>query len=182
MITSHEARERAHQLLRLVGIEAPPVDVERVAWFLGFIVIKFEFPDSVSAVTFIEREVRSIGVNSAHPHTRRRFSIAHEIGHFLCGHESFDEEREATHIENRRTFMDSQNQQEREANEFASELLMCEEFLRRDVQETGLDVPLLARRYQVSEQAMWIQLMDLNLAVAVPTTLSPPTSAEARGT
>jgi Zn-dependent peptidase ImmA (M78 family) len=63
-------------------------------------------------------------------------------------------------VENRPTFLDPQNRQETEANEFASELLMPEPFLRRDVADAGLDVPALAKRYQVSEQAMWIQLID----------------------
>jgi Zn-dependent peptidase ImmA (M78 family) len=54
--------------------------------------------------------------------------------------------------------------QENEANEFAAELLMPESFLRADLPQYGLDVPALAKRYRVSEQAMWIQLMDLELA------------------
>lgn len=60
--------------------------------------------------------------------------------------------------------MHSDNRQELEANEFAAELLLPATFLRRDVADYGLDVPALAKRYDVSEQAMWIQLIDLKLA------------------
>ena len=52
----------------------------------------------------------------------------------------------------------------READEFAAELLMPEPFLRRDVSTLGLKAPDLAQRYQVSEQAMWIQLINLKIA------------------
>ncbi len=146
----------------MVGVAVPPVDVTKVAEALGFDVLFFDFEESTSAVTFIEGDVRSIGVNQSHAPTRQRFSIAHELGHFLSGHESYD--HDAIHVEDRPAWLDPQNRQETEANEFAAELLMSERFLRRDVAARGLDVPALAKLYQVSEQAMWIQLIDLRLA------------------
>jgi Zn-dependent peptidase ImmA (M78 family) len=162
MIRSRETRKRARQLLELVGVTEPPVNVEAVADFLGFTVIPFAVPDSTSAVTFIEGDVKSIGVNNTHAPVRQRFSAAHELGHFLSGHDGYDHSK--THVEDRPAYLDPQHRQEVEADEFAAELLMPEAFLRRDLQEYGLDVPLLAKRYQVSEQAMWIQLIDLKLA------------------
>ncbi len=63
MIRSREARHRANQVLKMVGVTAPPVDVHGIAEFLGFTVIPFDFPDDVSGVTFIEGDVKSIGVN-----------------------------------------------------------------------------------------------------------------------
>ncbi len=162
MIRSREARHRANQVLKMVGVVAPPVDVQAIAEFLGFTVIPFDFPDDVSGVTFIEGDVKSIGVNENHAQTRQRFSIAHELGHFLSGHESYDNDK--LHVEDQGRFLHSDNRQELEANEFAAELLLPSSFLRRDVAECGLDVPALAKRYEVSEQAMWIQLIDLKLA------------------
>jgi len=139
-----------------------PVNVYRLAEFLGFEVIPFAFPPTIHGVTFIEGDVRSIGVNERQPVTRQRFSIAHEIGHFLSGHIAFDDDQ--IHVEQSPGWYEPYNRQEREANEFAAELLMPEQFLRDDVARGVLDVPRLARRYQVSEQAMWIQLLDLKLA------------------
>jgi Zn-dependent peptidase ImmA (M78 family) len=162
MIRAREARNRARQLLKMAGVSAPPVDVHRIAEFLGFTVIPFGFPDSIHGVTYIEGTVRSIGINQREPPTRQRFSIAHEIGHFLSGHEAYDDTK--THVEDHPGWLSSHNRQEIEANEFAAELLMPEPFLRRDVAQAGLNVPTLARRYQVSEQALWIQLIDLKLA------------------
>ena len=162
MIRSKEARRRAQQVLEMVGVTTPPVDVNRIADFLGFIVIPFDFPDSVSGLTFIEGDVKSIGVNMNHASARQRFSIAHELGHYLSGHEAYDHSK--TQVEVGPTFLNPHNRQESEANEFAAELLMPEPFLRRDLAHYGLDVPTLAARYEVSEQAMWIQLIDLKLA------------------
>lgn len=162
MIRSRDARQRAREVLRMVGVREPPVDIDAVAAFLGFTVIPFDFPDSVSGVTFIEGAVKSIGVNKSHATTRQRFSVAHELGHFLCGHESYDDKK--VHIEDRLGFLTAYSRQEQEANEFASEILMPEPFLRTDVAKIGLDGTALAKRYLVSEQAMWIQLIDWKLA------------------
>ncbi len=156
-----ESRRRAVQVLEMVGVDTPPVDVHRIAKHLGFDVIPFDFPDSVSGVTFIEHGVKSIGVNAGHAPTRQRFSIAHEIAHYLHGHEAYDERK--VHVEENRGFLNSHNRQEMEANEFAAELLMPLYLLRQEITGPELDVPALARRYQVSEQAMWIQLFDHRL-------------------
>jgi len=138
--------------------------VNAVAKRLGFDIIDYDFPNLTSAVTYIDagQGVRAIGVNRQHAPVRQRFSAAHEMGHFLCGHEAFDDAH--THVEEGRHQLNSHSAQEREADEFAAELLMPVEWLKRDVSELGLDVGALARRYQVSEQAMWIQLFDHELA------------------
>ncbi|CCF85310.1 ImmA/IrrE family metallo-endopeptidase [Nitrolancea hollandica] len=162
MIRSREARKRAQQLLDAVGVAEPPVDIHAIAEFLGFMVLPFEFPDSTSGLTYIEGAIKTIGVNSSHALVRQRFSAAHEIGHYLSGHEAYDHGQ--THVEDRPTYLDPQYQQEVEANEFAAELLMPSKILKKDVARMGLDVRELARRYEVSEQAMWIQLIDLGLA------------------
>ncbi len=164
MIRSPEARLRATQVLKLVSASAPPTDVKAVAQRLGFDIIDYDFPNLTSAVTYIEAAegVRAIGVNRRHAVVRQRFSAAHEIGHFLCGHEAFDDAH--VHVEESQHQWNSQSAQEREADEFAAELLMPLEWLKRDISKLGLDVTALARRYQVSEQAMWIQLFNHGLA------------------
>lgn len=162
MIRAKEARRRSRQLLELAGIKGPPVDPKAIAEFLGFTVLEYPFPDTTSGLTFIEEGVKTIGVNNHHAPTRKRFSIAHELGHYLSGHESYD--AGGTHVDTRPSYLDPQHRQEVEANEFAAELLMPSDWLKRDVAELGADGVALAKRYGVSEQAMWIQLLDLKLA------------------
>jgi len=160
---SKDTREKARAILQVTGIKEPPVDVNQVAERLGFKVLPFDFPDDTSAVLLIDGNVRSIGVNRRHALVRQRFSVAHELGHYLCGHEDFSDEYHVK-VEGRPIFVDPEYRQELEANEFAAELLMPEFMLRKDFQKIGLDVTALAKKYQVSEQAMWIQLINLGLA------------------
>lgn len=161
MMRYRESRRRAVQVLGMVAVDKPPVDVKRVAEELGFEIIPFSFPKSISGVTFIDGGAKSIGINVDDPPMRQRFSIAHELGHYLQGHEDYDDSK--LHVQENRGLLNSHSRQEQEANEFAAELLMPLFLLRQDITSPNLDVPAFARRYQVSEQAMWIQLFDHKL-------------------
>lgn len=155
-----EARRRAVQMLEIVGQETAPIDTDVVARYLGFDVIPFAFPDDVAGVTYITRDVKSIGINKYHAQTRQRFSVAHEIGHYLLGHEAYD--NDTVHVEQGRWLLNPHNQQEQEANEFAAELLMPRFLLDHEGIIGDVDVKSLAGKYRVSEQALWIQLLDHN--------------------
>jgi len=163
MQTSSGNREKALSLLKMAGIKEAPVDVHKIAKLLNFTIIEAEFPNSYSGEIFIEGDVKSIGVNKKHTLRRQRFTIAHELGHYLNGHEYFDEEGkmlEDTEFD----FNDPLHKQEKEANLFASELLMPKDFLVKDLEILGLDIEKLTEKYQVSEQALWIRLTSLRLA------------------
>lgn len=163
MIRSREARRRAHATLEMLGVSEPPVDIVRVAQQLGFEVHQEDFPEGISAVLVVDGDIRAIGVNRSHARVKQRFSIAHELGHYLQGHGDFADSRK-TFEDGSYNYADPQNRQETEANEFAAELLMPEFLLKKDFAEFGLEADRLAERYQVSGQAMWIQLINLRLA------------------
>jgi Zn-dependent peptidase ImmA (M78 family) len=92
---------------------------------------------------------------------RRRFSIAHELGHAVLRHESDHYVdywgEDAWEPPNYRY------EDEREANQFAAALLMDDRAIRRDFANGIQDVHLLADRYQVSEAAMNFRLINLGL-------------------
>lgn len=165
MIRSRQSRQKAQNILDMFSVKEPPVDVDAIAERLGFTVLPFDFPEDTSAVLLIEGDSKAIGVNSAHARVRQRFSVAHELGHYLSGHEDFSPrgEGETIRVDGQYDFSDRRQRLEQEANEFAAELLMPGQMLRKDVLELQLDAGELARRYEVSEQAMWIQLIDLKL-------------------
>lgn len=160
----------ADQLLVAAGIHAPPVPVEQVATHLG---IKIEETDLVgedcSGVLVRHGNRAIIGVNKTHPLNRRRFSIAHEIGHFVL-HEG------DTYIDNgyRVQFRDLESGsgtkgEEMDANAFAAALLMPAEWVKDafyqqpfDLTEDGV-LRMLAQKFQVSTQAMSYRLMRLRL-------------------
>ena len=77
-----------------------------------------------------------IGFNKNHQLYRRRFTIAHEIGHLLMGHTCSNSK---------------ENNSEIEANTFASELLIPTKFIKRDFREEPNAIPQLAKRYCVSQ-------------------------------
>lgn len=156
-------REKTESLLKMAKITTAPVDVHKIAELLGFTIIESDFPSSYSGEIFIEGEVKSIGVNKNHTRNRQRFTIAHEIGHYLNGHQYFDEEGKMLD-DNEFDFNNPLHKQEKEANLFASELLMPKEFLVSDLNIIGLDINKLTEKYEVSEQAMWIRLTSLRLA------------------
>ena len=96
-----------------------------------------------------------IAVNSSRPLCRRRFSVAHEIGHYLLGHNSL------SFSESGGGMIKRESRQERAANAFAAEFLMPKVMLSREAHRYTLRA--LALRYKVSMQAMEIRLKELGL-------------------
>jgi len=146
----------AENILLKSGQREAPVDVEKIAEKVGLKIIAFEFANSISAV--LKKRKLVIGVNKNHSSLRQHFSIAHELGHFLLGHDLGVNEDDFVDD----TF-DKSLPIEREANIFAAMLLMPKKWVEKSVKEKGMEVPRLAREFKVSEQAMTIRLLELNL-------------------
>lgn len=163
MIRSRLAREKAHNILSMYKIVEPAIDVEKIATLLDFQVFPFDFPETMSAVIKIDGTKKVLAFNKNKPEVRQRFSIAHELGHYLSGHNNFSHEHE-THVDRDKKYLDPHHRDEEEADEFAAELLMPESMLKKDVLEDSMEIEALAKRYKVSEQAMIIQLINLKLA------------------
>ncbi len=60
-------------------------------------------------------------------------------------------------------FDETQRKLESNANQFAADLLMPYDWIRKDFKKPGNDATLLAQRYEVSEQALWFRLKNLKL-------------------
>ncbi len=98
--------------------------------------------------------------NSAASPERRRFTIAHELGHFILHRDrqqrfNCDEESIYSGIDTIRAI-------EREADDFASNLLMPGDLLRQWISSQSIDLHLLsaiARRFQVSFEALCIRFI-----------------------
>lgn len=161
--------EAARQILDQGRYETP-VDVERIAQRLNITIRMQELEENVSGVLIIKQERAVIGVNKDHHPHRQRFTIAHEIGHFLL-HRSSDR----VFIDAAPVFFRDENTssgrdpQEIEANQFAAELLMPERELRALVSVQPIDVfddagvRRLATHFGVSAQALTIRLTRLGL-------------------
>ncbi len=113
----------------------------------------------------LEGRTRVIGVNTNQSPMRQRFSLAHEIGHYCLGH------RPTLDVHFTESFGAPSTIFERQANAFGAELLMPGAMVRRAHAQSGEDLPMLARMFLVSQQAMWIRLIELGL-VTQPTVVA----------
>ena len=137
-----------------------PVKVVPIAKELGLRVFRSKagaWPDNLSGMlkrTSSNPEIFAIYVNGDHHENRRRFTIAHEISHFilhrrLIGDGIADDALYRSGL--RDTF-------ETEANRLAADILMpwhlINSFLKKDV----TDIRELAKEFEVSNSAMSIRL------------------------
>ena len=168
------ARRRAQQLLAEGGVTGTPVPLERLADLCRASIRYEPFEGEVSGMVHCRPGGGGIiGVNSEHSKTRQRFTIAHELGHLLLhSDEEFhiDEKRPLA----RRDEVSSQavDWREIEANQFAAELLMPNDLVRKSVEgliENDAEITVeeaiekLARDYRVSQLAMTHRLTNLKI-------------------
>ncbi|WP_438019652.1 ImmA/IrrE family metallo-endopeptidase [Sorangium sp. So ce315] len=170
------ARTQGEQLAARLGGSSLPIDVDDIAKRLGLRVVDDYLGPDVSGLLITGREQACICVNSDQARTRRRFTIAHEIGHHYLRHQF--EKGDHVHVD-RGNFVSQRNARssegidpkEIEANQFAACLLMPSKLVRDRVAElAGPTAPILdhhverlAKTFDVSEQAMTIRLMTLRL-------------------
>lgn len=162
------ARRQAEALVQRLGIAEPPVNVIRVAEALGIRVVQTSLGDDISGLLITKDEVTTICVERSHHLVRRRFTIAHEIGHHHLRHQF--EPGEHVHVDrgalvSMRSSRSAEgtDQREVEANQFAACLLMPRALVQAAIELDGgvvseILIAELASRFKVSEQAMTIRL------------------------
>jgi Zn-dependent peptidase ImmA (M78 family) len=157
--------EKAAFVLEKMKINSAPVSVEDIA-VRCHIVIKRASNSNFSGVLLRKEDVAFMAINSDESPTRQRFTIAHELGHFFL-HET--KETFIDYRDNKKNIV--RDKREIDANKFAAALLMPKKLLLKDVKSflgNGLDKEIttfLAKKYEVSEDAMTFRLMNLNLNI-----------------
>jgi Zn-dependent peptidase ImmA (M78 family) len=107
---------------------------------------------------------REVWLNAGEPAPRRRFTLAHEVGHWVC---QVLEGRGAPIMCRAEVVGVGEGKAlEREANVFAAELLMPEELVREGFDGT---VNEAAVQFSVSEEAMGWRLYNLKVIDRKPT-------------
>ena len=158
---------KAKQILDSLSIRKIPIPIEEI--LLRFNIVIGEAPSNEYSGLLIRKENGAlIGLNSDEPYSRKRFTIAHELGHFL-----FDLNSDAfvDRIEYRDNKSNTiKNPKESRADMFAAALLMPSEFIKNDfakIKEAGIfleeHLQSLADKYAVSKLAMWYRLTNLGL-------------------
>jgi IrrE N-terminal-like domain len=152
-----DIRLQATRLLDAAGVTHAPVSLRDIVSALNLeLVHRRHEPFSCEAALEPLGDGHAIVLNGSSGERRRRFTIAHEIGHFVL------------HPRRQRAERGGQGNagmgaQEREADQFAAELLMPEHLVRHAVVELGADVARLADRFDVSQAAMRVRLSRLGL-------------------
>ena len=146
------ARKIARRLLKDAKVKEVPVSLEKIIKYLKtqyeLDIIRYPLGENISGLLVMVGDKPTIGFNSDHAWVRRRFTIAHEIGHLLMGHTCGGS--------------DSGDNAETEANQLAAELLIPLAFVRKDFNREP-DIDLLAKKYIVSKEALCRHLMDCRI-------------------
>lgn len=148
-----------------------PVETVKIAEALGLTVYKAKQWDreAVSGMIIADSERGgasgcAIFVNAKHPETRRRFTIAHEIAHYILHREYigdgiYDDGLYRSNL---------QSHFETAANQLAARILMPAHLLKRDAAQLGYvsneyKIDTLSEMYNVSRESMTYRLTNLGL-------------------
>ena len=154
---------KAEEVLSVLKIKSIPVPVEVIANKLKIRISRAPSRD-FSGLLIRKDGSALIGVNSNEVAVRQRFTIAHELGHFLL---HLQKDTFVDYRDNKKAVM--RTPRERQANMFAAALLMPRGSLENDFRAftnkgfTEVELQVLADKYQVSEDAMRFRLINLRL-------------------
>lgn len=131
--------------------------VDKIETKLGLdVVVEAYEGDPLSGAAITDRSFPLLFVNAAHPLPRSLFTLAHELGHVLAGHDgsTITLDRE----------LSGSTDDERIANAFAANFLMPEDIVRTTIERQGRQYPTLvqlAYRLSVSFESLIYRLHNL---------------------
>src|ERR1017187_5916823 len=169
----HNLEERAEKTLCDTESYRVPVPIHLVAQRLNLTLEATALGEKVSGMLVVQGNQGAIGYNSAHPRVRQRFTISHEIAHYLL--HARRSGKAQLFIDKQVTFRRDEsssagvNSEEIEANQLGAALLMPRGLVQQGVQRQDLDlddseaIDLLAKAFQVSTAAMSNRLQNLKM-------------------
>jgi hypothetical protein len=181
---THMSDEAAAELLAAAGLaelDEPPVDVDAIAEETDGLDVQeaadlrtlpglpdeFRRADLSGLLLPGERRIWVNGVEAARSPGRRRFTVAHELGHWhLHRHEGTHTRGlfcRSDEVGGTESELRAARAIEAEANRFAAALLMPESLVRIEAERWKLNVHVLAKRFQVSLPAMQVRLVTLGV-------------------
>jgi Zn-dependent peptidase ImmA (M78 family) len=179
-MVNSQIEEKATQILRKCRVSTAPVNILKMAQMLGAKVGFQPFREELSGMLVRKDDQIIIGVNSRHPKTRQRFTIAHELGHWQLGHQGelfLDKTLRSRSVSIKKRDQraaEGTDKEEIDANAFAAAILMPESLLiaaveRRLRGDDGYAIDRLvgdlAGEFEVSSQAMEHRLTNLGMMI-----------------
>ena len=172
-----QIEKETQDLLDSLKINELPIPVIEVAKRTGATVTAFDLGDEISGIVQIKNGKASIGYNPNESKVRQRFTVAHELGHFMA---SKSNDKDRIYLDNGNYFVptkfrttniklsEQDFKEEQEANAFAAALLMPIRFVQREIKNyNGFDlsdssmINELAKKFDVSTQAMSYRIFTL---------------------
>lgn len=154
---------------------ALPINVRAIAENENIVINEDGAMGDISGLIYRDGTTVTIGVNKKDSPRRKRFTIAHELGHYFLHSESplFIDKVFAVRLRDH-VSSEAVSIEEIEANAFAAELLMPTSVILDDIKNStnifdyekdGLSklIKELANKYEVSDQAMNIRLINLGI-------------------
>ena len=179
-MVNSQIEEVANRVLQTCKIFIAPINILKVAQTLGAKVAFQPFGEELSGTLVRKDNQVIIGVNSRHPNTRQRFTIAHEIGHWQLGHKGelfLDKTLRSRTVSVKKRDVraaEGTDREEIQANAFAAAILMPERLLNAALErslraDNGYEIDRLvadlATEFDVSSQAMEHRLANLGLMI-----------------
>lgn len=136
----------------------PPIDLNKICEILD-IKVNYELLGSIEALLIVSAGKRNIVIDNSRAiySQRERFTIAHEIGHYMMPwHENLQQCDKIVDFK-------SEDKIECEANDFASELLVPKSNLLEDIKDKKVTLSLikrLAEKYDVSLVVMARRILE----------------------
>lgn len=148
------------------------LDLDAICQTYGIHLLEGPFEDENQSGALVKDDDGwSIIVNETHSRNRKRFTIAHELGHFFAvQHNSVQAEdyleeqgniiRDYTLMKRTEDAEDGKYQVERQANMIAAEILMPDQLVQK-LYEQRLTISEMAEQFGVSEIAMSYKLTSM---------------------
>ena len=158
-LTVNEKKQIVYQFTKRTDL---PINTVQLAHELGIDVYGADWKTDSAKISGLIRKAKienngnrfEILVNQKHPQTRRRFTRAHERAHFVLHEEYIGDGINDDALYR----IGLPTKFEREANEYAAEILMPTHKLNYEISQTGINIEKLAKTFDVSKVAMSIRL------------------------
>ncbi|MEK7572092.1 MAG: ImmA/IrrE family metallo-endopeptidase [Patescibacteria group bacterium] len=128
-----KAESEATDILKNFGVDSPPIPLLDIVSSYGLVISYADFsaiPRGNEIAGFIDLKQNKIVVNEDDAPNRQRFTIAHELGHFIM-HQNFIKNNKKYTVLLRRPLKNhNYSSEEQEANCFAASLLVPKDILR----------------------------------------------------
>lgn len=164
----------AEEFLKENKITKYPVDIKSLIKKTGLSLVEMELPGDVSGILEVDKTEYTVYVHEKHHEHRKRFTMAHELGHFLIHHPK------STHIDRKSFFRspsssEALNYEEIEANRFAASILMPRELIIKEINKFALEhggdlidtdedlIKVLVNKFNVSPASISFRLQNLGL-------------------